>query len=76
MKMVGPLSELVFGGIQVDAKTGVLTIPQDKILQIHRICVIWMTRMHTIRRQLQRLLGKLLHITRCVGPARLFLTGI
>ena len=67
-KVVAPVSKLTCLGIDVDAKAGILTIPP----KIRKLCVKWVGKEVTTRNQLQKLLGKLLYINRCIKPARLF----
>ena len=40
--------------------------------KIHLLCTHWRQNTFATRNQLQKLLGNLLHIHRCVKPARLF----
>ena len=67
-----PVSKLVCLGIQVDARTGVLSIPQEKLGKIKNLCDQWQNKTFTTRNQLQKLLGHLIYISRCIKPARLF----
>ena len=71
-KISAPVSKLVCLGIQVDANTGVLSIPQEKLCKIKNLCDQWQNKTFTTRNQLQKLLGHLIYISRCIKPARLF----
>ena len=71
-KVVAPVSKLTCLGIDVDAKLGILTIPPKKLREIRKLCVTWIGKEVATRNQLQKLLGKLLYINRCIKPARLF----
>ena len=63
-------------GIQVNARTGTLTISLQKLNDIKQLCKKWTDKHCTTKNQLQKLTGKLLHIHRCVQPTRLFLNRI
>ena len=58
-------------GIMVEQKA-MISIPQDKLLEIKRICKQWANKTFATRRQLQSLLGRLLYIHKCVVPAHSF----
>ena len=63
-------------GIEINAQTGVLKIPESKLQEIHKVCIQFHHRSVASRNQLQKLLGKLLYISRCVKPARAFTNRI
>ena len=63
-------------GINVDVVSGVISIPQDKCLQILDMCRIFIHKKHVTRRQLQSLLGKLLYLHRCVTASRSFVNRL
>ena len=71
-KISAPVSKLVCLGIRVDAKTGLLSITQEKLCKIKNLCDQWQNKTFTTRNQLQKLLGHLIYISRCIKPARLF----
>ena len=71
-KISAPVLKLVCLGIQVDTRTGVLSIPQEKLCKIKNLCDQWQNKTFTTRNQLQKLLGHLIYISRCIKPARLF----
>ena len=68
-----PSESITCLGIQVNVKTGILTIPSEKIKQL---CRKWTCKTHATRNVLQKLTGKLLYIHHCVKPSRLFLNRI
>ena len=49
-------------------------LPDDKKQAILNLCIRWLKKSHASLRELRQLLGKLLHISQVVKPARLFLT--
>ena len=75
-KLEPPSSEINCLGIMVNASTGELTIPVDKLKRVRELCWVWRSRKYATRKGLQRLLGHLLHVHRCVKPARLFVNRI
>lgn len=60
-------------GIEFDMNAQQIRIPKEKILEIHSLCVQWASKHMATKKQLQSLLGKLFHISKCVAPTRLFL---
>ena len=75
-KVVAPTHEMTCLGINIDARTGALTIPQEKVQQIKLLCNQWASKAHATRKSIQRLLGHLLYLHRCVQPSRLFVNRI
>ena len=63
-------------GIQINAKDGVISIPNDKLENIKNLCRYWSNQVQATRNQLQKLTGKLLYIHRCVKPSHIFLNRI
>ena len=45
-------------GIEINARTGILKIPENKMLEVKEMCSKWINRTHTSRRQSQKLTGK------------------
>ena len=56
----------------MDVASGVISIPQDKCLQILDTCRLFITKKHITRRQLQSLLGKVFYLHRCAPTSRSF----
>ena len=75
-KVVPPATALTCMGINVDVASGVISIPQDKCLQILDMCRIFIHKKHVTRRRLQSLLGKLLYLHRCVAASRSFVNRL
>ena len=63
-------------GIEINASAGTLKIPCEKLDEIKRLCNFWLTKKHASKNDLQKLVGKLIYIHRCVKPARLFINRI
>ena len=75
-KVEEPHHEITCLGIKINARSGVLTIPDNKINKIKSSIHYWKTKETATKHQLQKLVGNLLHIHRCVKPARLFTNRI
>ena len=71
-KLVATHTEVTCLGIVVNAIKSTISIPVDKLEEIH-VCTQWTSKSTCTKRQLQSLLGSLLYITKCVRPARFFL---
>ena len=75
-KVVPPSTALTCMGINVDVASGVISIPQEKCLQILDACRLYITKKYITRKQLQSLLGKLLYLHRCVPASRSFVNRL
>ena len=75
-KVEEPNNKITCLGIQIDALTGILKIPEVKMQEVVKLCQKWATQTHATKNQLQKLTGKLLYIHRCVKPARIFINRI
>ena len=72
-KLVPPHTEVTCLGIAVNTVDKTISIPPVKLQEIHDICIQWTCKTNCTKKQLQSLLGSLLHITKCIKPARFFL---
>ena len=72
-KLEPPTLHLTGLGIEIDIDNRLLRIPGEKLQDIIQHCEAWRGKKSASKRKLQSLLGKLLYITKCVRPARLFL---
>ena len=68
-----PSRALTFLGIKIDLDNNNLSINPDKLASIYSECQAVANRCHLTNRAFQSLLGKLLHIHKCVIPARIFI---
>ena len=75
-KVVPPSTALTCIGINVNVASGIISIPQDKCLQILDTCRPFIEKKHITRRQLQSLLGKLLYLHRGVPASRSFVNRL
>ena len=67
-----PSHKVTFLGIEIDTRSMTLSIPEKKVTQtLNELKKL--TRRKTItRRQLQSVIGRIVHVAKCVAPARLF----
>ena len=75
-KVEAPSSQITCLGIIVDAKAGTLSVPAEKLEKIKQMCTQWLGKIRATRKQIQKLLGHLLYIHKCIPPARLFTNRI
>ena len=75
-KVEQPSDQITCLGIQINAHTGILKIPDDKMQEVVTLCRKWAIQTHATKNQLQKFAGKLLYIHRCVKPALIFINRI
>ena len=73
-KLCPPSTCMEFIGITFDAVTSTISIPANKIAEIMALVRTWQGRSCATKHQLQSLLGKLHHVSKCVKPAGLFVS--
>ena len=73
-KVEPPNHKIICLGIKIDAKQGTLSIPAEKLQKISKMCHNWLYKDKATRHQVQRLVGHLIYIHKCIPPARLFST--
>ena len=69
-----PSIKLVALGIQFDLDDNTVSLPEDKLHDIIEILHSWKLRDRATKRQIQQLLGKLLHASRVIRPGRIYLS--
>ena len=67
-----PSHKVTFLGIEIDTRTMTLSIPSEKVDQTLKEIKKVNRRSTITRKQLQSIIGRLMHIAKCVAPARLF----
>ena len=72
-KRVEPTSVAICLGLCIDIIHGTVSIPDDKLLEIHTICNKFANYKTVTKVMFQSLLGKLLYVSRCIKSSRLFL---
>ena len=63
-------------GVNIDVVEGTLAIPGEKLEDVLETIEKFIKKRSLTRRQLQSVLGKLLHVAKCVRPARLFVSRL
>ena len=72
-KLVPPSTVVTCLGVQIDTEKGTISVPPEKLEKIMHMCLKWESKKWVRKRDLQSLLGSLMHITKCVRSARPFL---
>ena len=75
-KLVKPATCVNCLGILVNTENFTLSIPDEKLQEIHNKCTSWRGRTRCTKRQLQSLLGSLLYVSKCVRSSRFFLNRL
>lgn len=74
-KSVPPTTKIIWLGLEFDTVNLILKMPEHKInATLELLQDTWLHKSSATRKQIQQLLGKLLHISRAVKPARLFVS--
>ena len=71
-----PSTRITWLGIEVDSIKGTLTIPAEKLKAAISLAATAIQRRSVTRKQLQSIIGKLLHVAKCIKPARLFIARL
>ena len=71
-----PATAIKWLGVNVDSIAGTLSIPHEKIEQLVTLSKCAIRRRSITRKQLQSILGKMLHVAKCIHPARLFVARL
>ena len=72
-KTEGPVTKLVFLGLQIDTVEQTVTIPMDKLVEIVDKIKCMLSHKKTTLKQLQSMIGSLNFACRAVAPGRAFL---
>ncbi len=75
-KCTSPCQKLDWLGYTIDIKAMTVFIPKDKLEAVLQECKLWKRKATTTRVELQRLIGRLQHVAKCVQNARRFMTRI
>ena len=71
-----PAQRVKWLGIQIDSVEMSLAIPQDKLDQVISVVSKYTRARSITKKQLQSLIGHLVHVAKCVSPARLFIARL
>ena len=63
-------------GINIDAKAMSLSIPQEKVEEALAAVRRYVSARSINKKQLQSLIGRLVHVAKCVEPARIFISRL
>ena len=72
--VVPPSETVVALGVLFDLSNNTISVPDGKLKEIRDLLQFWLYKHNASRRELQQLLGKLLHVSRVVRPGRLHLS--
>ena len=71
-----PAQEVRWLGVNISVIEGTLSIPHNKLEEVISVVDRHIQKRSISRKQLQSIIGKLLHIAKCVRPARLFVSRL
>ena len=63
-------------GFQIDTMEMMVTIPLEKMTEILTECSTWKGRTHASRKDLQKLVGRLKHISKCIPQSNTFFSRL
>ena len=75
-KCIPPSQTLTWIGYNINAKDMVITIPNEKLLEIIEECKAWSVGALVCKKQVQMLAGKLNFIAKCIQPTKIFMNRI
>ena len=75
-KCVPPTEELEWLGFFITTIHMRVEIPYEKLVEVLDECKLWTIGRKASRKELQRLVGRLQHVAKCVRPARRFMNRI
>ena len=75
-KCIPPTNCLEWLGFIVDTNAMIVSVPGPKLLEILQECRQWTARNAASKKDIQSLVGKLVHISRCLPHARRFICRI
>ncbi|KAI8481562.1 hypothetical protein Bbelb_406620 [Branchiostoma belcheri] len=73
-KAVRPTTCMTFLGIDFDTVSMTRRVPQFRLEEIRLLVSAWLNKKKATRRELQSLIGKLVFVSSCVPPGRLFIS--
>lgn len=71
-KIQSPTTCVIWLGIEIDSQNMEIRIPPDRLEETISLLRVWKYKSVATMREIQQILGKLHHISRCCKPARLF----
>lgn len=75
-KVQSPSTRVTWLGVVIDSEKMSISVPQDKLSEV-RSCVAAALKLKTMtKKHLQSVIGKLIHVAKCIKPARLFVSRL
>lgn len=75
-KCVAPTKNIEWLGYKVDTTAMTVSIPQQKMNEVIVECQQWLTRRRVNKNMIQRLVGKILHVSNCIYQGRRFTSRV
>lgn len=75
-KLQGPATKVLYLGFEIDTMAMTCKLPESKLLKLDREWRFWKGRRYGTRKQLQRLVGLLIHACRVVRLGRLYMNNL
>ena len=75
-KCFPPATAMEWLGFYIDTDLMILSVPDRKLKEVVAECTLWMNKTCATKKQIQSLVGKLVHISKCVLHARRFICRI
>ena len=72
-KLIGPVTCIVYLGIEIDSIEQIAKLPADKLSELMSMLDFWCNRRKCTKRELLSLIGKLCFTAKVVRPGRIFL---
>ena len=72
-KIEGPSVCIIFLGIELDARTMTMRLPQEKLDHLRNLIAQWLSKKAATKREMLSLIGELAHASKVVIPGRIFL---
>ncbi|XP_019643774.1 PREDICTED: uncharacterized protein LOC109484856 [Branchiostoma belcheri] len=73
-KAVEPTTCMTFLGTEFDTVAMVKRVPQFRLEEVRLLLDAWIDKKKALKRELQSLIGKLVFVSACVAPGRLFIS--
>lgn len=75
-KVQRPSTEVTWLGVNIDSVSMTISVPHEKLEEI-RSCVVKARRLKSMsKKHLQSVIGKVIHVAKCIRPARLFVSRL
>lgn len=67
-----PATSVTWLGYKIDTQKMEVSVPTQKLEEVHQECVSWLARSRVNKRLLQSFIGKILHVSPCIRHSRKF----